>query len=123
MVTLCDCNSSYSIFLLQANWDRHMKNMQKESSSRRENSEKCLNEIEAKQKESEESTTTSKQKVSSYLIREQEAENKNLISLNSKLSKISRDQKKFEDQAISEIDKFKAFATNLISDLKKVCVY
>merc|ERR1712060_638001 len=53
----------------KANWDRHMKNMQKESSSRRENSEKSLNEIEAKQKESEESTTTSKQKVSSYLIR------------------------------------------------------
>ena len=111
------------MFLLQANWDRHMKNMQKESSSRRENSEKCLNEIEAKQKESEESTTTTKQKVSSYLIREQEAENKNLISLNSKLSKISRDKKKFEEQAISEIDKFNAFATNLISDLKKVCVY
>lgn len=99
-----------------------MKNLQKESSSRREKSEKCLNDIEAKQKESEESTITSKQKVSSYLIREQEVENKNLISLNSKLSKISRDQKEFEEQATSEIDKFKAFATNLISDLKKVCV-
>ena len=98
-----------------------MKNLQKESSSRRENSVKCLSDIEAKQKESEDNTTTSKQRISSYLTREQEAEHNNLMSLNSKLNRINRDQKEFEDQAVKEIDNFKAFTTNLIDELKKVC--
>ena len=98
-----------------------MKNLQKESSSRRENSEKCLSDIEAKQKESEDDTTTSKQRISSYLTREQEAAHNNLMSLNSKLNRINRDQKEFEDQSVKEIDNFKAFATNLIDELKKVC--
>merc|ERR1712126_337591 len=101
------------------NWDRYMKNLQKESSSRRENSEKCLSDIEAKQKESEDDTTTSKQRISSYLTREQEAAHNNLMSLNSKLNRINRDQKEFEDQAVKEIDNFKSFATNLIDELKK----
>ena len=97
-----------------------MSNLQIKSSSRRENSEKCLINIEENKTEIKQSTDVSKQKVVAFLIRAKEAEISSLASLQSRLSHIIQDQKNFEEQTVGKIDSFKTFASSLINDLKKV---
>ena len=97
-----------------------MSSLQIKSSSRRENSEKCLINIEENKTEIKQSTDVSKQKVAAFLIRAKEAEIISLASLQSRLSHIIQDQKNFEEQTVGKIDSFKTFASSLINDLKKV---
>ena len=108
------------IIALQDNWEEYMSNLQIKSSSRRENSEKCLINIEENKTEIKQSTDVSKQKVAAFLIRAKEAEIISLASLQSRLSHIIQDQKNFEEQTVGKIDSFKTFASSLINDLKKV---
>ena len=90
------------------------------SSSRRENSVKYFNDIDEKHKEMEGTITVSEKKNDATVLQQKETENNTLLSLQSMLSQINEDHRAFEEKSLKEIDNFKAFANNFISDMKKV---